>query len=270
VFRFSTLFLALTSIAVTTPGKELTQVQACKQFDSAIVMIDAYQYGSGFIVSPDGWILTAAHLVFNSETQKTVENIKVHLSDGSVVSATPIVPVEETRLHDFALLKVDKSNLPFLQIGDEGDDPVGAPIALIGFPLSTGIAMKFCLSGNIVAVAKASVGERNTQINIVFFQGVSIKGISGAPMISLGSGKVIGIENIRLTGIGKALEKSKKEAEAAVKSGGSVSILGVNITPTIYNLIDVLDQQLANGLGAGNGISAARLAIEKANKEHKK
>lgn len=259
------LFFAF-GFAVPT-HEPLTQVQACKQFDPAIVGIEAYQSGSGFLVSSNGWILTAAHLILNPETGKSSDTIKIHMSDGSVLVATEVLPASETRAHDFALLKVDKSNLPFLVLGDEGEVPIGSPITIIGFPLSTGIALKFCLSGSIVA--KPSVTEAGTQFNIVFFQGVSVKGISGAPIISLDTGKVIGIENVRLAGITPALEKTKKETQALATSGSSVSIMGVNFVPTIFNILDVLDTQLANGLGAGNGISAARLAIDKA-KQNKK
>lgn len=267
--------------------KPMTQVDVCRQFNPPVVEIDAfierkpnngdgiainYSRGTGFIVSSDGLILTAAHLLINPDTGKAFDSITVHsLPDGSTAPATLVVPLNETVVHDFALLHVDKSNLPSLPLGNENDVIDGSPIAIIGFPLSVGLKLpiKFCLSGTVVA--KVGVGIKgSTQLNVIFFQGVSIKGISGAPIISLNTGRVVGIENLRLTGIGPALEQTKKDTEAAVRSGSSVSIMGVNLAPTLYNVIDVLDTQLANGLGAGNGITAARLTIEKARKENKK
>lgn len=266
--RLLLLFFVLGSLAdASTVNKPLTHAQACEQFDSAVVGIEAYQNGTGFIVSSDGWILTAAHLIFNPETQKDADTINVYMPDGSKVSATLVLPTSETRSHDFALIKISKDHLPFLVLGDEADAAVGSSITLIGFPLSTGLVIKFCLTGNIAA--KTVIGKGDSQTSIVFFQGVSIKGISGAPLISLDTGKVIGIENVRLTGITPALEKTKRDAQAQARTGGSVSIMGLNIVPTVYNIIDVLDTQLANGLGAGNGVTAARLAMDKARKERK-
>jgi S1-C subfamily serine protease len=246
--------------------KPLTQVEACQEFDSAIVGIHGYENGTGFIVSSDGWILTAAHLVINPTTRQNNSVIQVFMPDGSLQLAIQVVPIEEALLHDFALLKVDKINLPHLEVGSENDVAVGSNITIIGFPLSTGIVMKFCLAGTIVA--KATVAKGGTQINIVFFQGISIKGISGAPMISLDTGKVIGIENLRLTGIGPSLEKTKEELASGM--GGGVIISGIQFGPVLSDLVNTLDTQLANGLGAGNGTSAAGLAFKQAQRDYQK
>ncbi len=49
-------------LAETMP---ITQQQACSRFSSAVVSVDAggQTHGTGFIVSPDGYVLTASHLV---------------------------------------------------------------------------------------------------------------------------------------------------------------------------------------------------------------
>lgn len=259
--------LLLGLLSAQNSNKPLTQVEACKQFDSAIVGIQADQSsGTGFIVSSDGWILTAAHVVIDPATKQNSSNIQVLMPDRSLLPAIQVVPVEDALLHDFALLKVDKINLPYLQLGNENDVPVGSNIAIVGYPLSTGIAMKFCLAGAVVA--KASVAKSDTQISIIFFQGISIKGISGAPMISLDTGKVIGIENIRLTGIGPSLERTKQQLASGM--GGGVVISGIQFGPVLSDLVNTLDTQLANGLGAGNGISAAGLALDKAQRGNHK
>lgn len=262
------LLLLNVSVFAQTLAKPLTQVQACKKFGSAIVGIHAYQEGTGLIVSPDGRILTAAHLVIDPATGQNHNAIKVFMPDRSFQPATQVLPIDDALLHDFGLLKVSKSNLPYLQIGNEDDVPIGSNIAILGFPLSAGIAMKFCLSGSIVA--KASVAKGSSKVNIIFFQGVSIKGISGAPIISLDTGKVIGIENVKLTGIGPGLEKTQKELAAG--KGRGVSISGIDFGPVMLDMVNTLDTQLANGLGAGNGAYAAGLALKQAQRsqENKK
>jgi S1-C subfamily serine protease len=272
------IVLCLMSLTILLSAQEkphhFTQVEACRKFTPSIVGIQATQQigapggeaGSGFIVSPDGWILTAAHVVINLETRQNYPIIQVVMPNGKIQTAVQMTPIPEALLHDFALLKVEGSNLPFLQVGNEDDIPVGANFALIGLPLSTGIAMKFCLSGTVVAKASSVLGR--AKISIVFFQGVSIKGISGAPMISLDSGKVIGIEDIRLTGIGPALEQTQKELAAGAGSG--VIISGIDFGPVLRDLVNTLDNQLANGLGAGNGASVAGLALKEAQREYEK
>lgn len=64
------------------------------------------------------------------------------MPDGSKVPASLMLPTIQTTVHDFALLKVDKTKLPFLALGDESDIPIGSPITIIGFPLSAGASMK--------------------------------------------------------------------------------------------------------------------------------
>jgi S1-C subfamily serine protease len=44
----------------------ITQVEACKTFRSSIVHVDtSVMHGTGFIVAPDAWIITALHVVAN-------------------------------------------------------------------------------------------------------------------------------------------------------------------------------------------------------------
>jgi hypothetical protein len=249
MFKHLMVTLFLTTVALTqTSPKPLTQVEACQKFTPAVVGIQAGPgSGSGFIVSSDGWIVTAAHVVVDLPTRQNYPTISVFMPNGTMEPARQMLPTDQAMVHDLALLKVDKTNLPYLKLGNERDIPVGSPITIIGFPISTGIAMKFCLAGNIAA--KASQGVGDAQINVVFFQGVSVKGISGAPIISLENGSVIAIEDLRLTGIGPGLERAKQELAAGAGSG--VIISGLNFGPVMKDLVNVLDEQLANGLGAG-------------------
>jgi hypothetical protein len=60
-------------------------------------------------------------------------------------------------------------------------------------------------------VAQTSIPLGNLQFRkTIFFQGVSIKGISGAPFISLVSGKVVGVVSTKLTAISMSLEKQRR------------------------------------------------------------
>lgn len=81
--------------------------------------------GSGFIVSPDGYIVTAAHVV------KGAQKIIVSLTNHHQYTAH-LVGLS-TRM-DVALLKIDAKNLPMVQIGDSGKLEVGQWVLAVGSP----------------------------------------------------------------------------------------------------------------------------------------
>ncbi|HWH56664.1 MAG TPA: serine protease [Terriglobales bacterium] len=218
--------------------------------------------GTGFIVSSDGWIVTAAHVVIDPDTGQADKKIQVVLpgvNDGKPVDATLKSANDQfTRIHDFALLEVGWKNLPFLALGDEHKDltSLGDDLTIIGFPFSVlnGAAIKFCLSASFAAPTGADtpVGK----LDIIFFQGPSIKGVSGSPVISLATGKVVGIANLSLAGIGPALKEQERRV-ADSRQHMQITLGGVNFADAVGGILQVLDNQLANGLGAATGAKDA-------------
>jgi Do/DeqQ family serine protease len=85
--------------------------------------------GSGVIVRSDGHILTNHHVVDGAE------DIRVDLTDRRTVRATL---VGSDPLSDLAVLKVDQSNLPVLNLGDSDKTRVGDVVLAIGNPLGVG------------------------------------------------------------------------------------------------------------------------------------
>ena len=76
--------------------------------------------GSGFIVSPDGYILTNTHVVGNAD------EVTVRLTDRREFPAKVIGADERT---DVAVIKINAANLPTVKLGDPAEDqarPVGA------------------------------------------------------------------------------------------------------------------------------------------------
>lgn len=111
--------------------------------------------------------------------------------------------------------------------------------------------------------------DGQVQVDVVYFQGPSIKGVSGSPIISRENGKVVGIVSAKLSGIGQALEATREQIKAAQGSGGYVRIMGVNPLESTGLIINVLDDQLANGLGVAVGINDAAEEVEQAKKHPK-
>ncbi|HUZ06668.1 MAG TPA: Do family serine endopeptidase [Candidatus Paceibacterota bacterium] len=87
--------------------------------------------GSGVIVSPDGYILTANHVVSGEE------EIKVAFGDGSKKEYTAKV-IGTDRLTDIAVLKIDATNLPAITLGDSDQLEVGDVVLAIGNPYGVG------------------------------------------------------------------------------------------------------------------------------------
>ncbi len=81
--------------------------------------------GSGVMVSEDGLIVTAGHVV-NRATK-----ITVRLNDGREFEATDWCKEDST---DLGLIKIDSNSLPFVSIGDSGEELLGNLIFIVGCP----------------------------------------------------------------------------------------------------------------------------------------
>ena len=137
-------------------------------------------YGSGFILSKDGYILTNAHVVSDAT------EIKVVLTDKQQFSAKLIGLDKRT---DIALLKVYAQNLPSVIIGKPEYLKVGEWVAAIGAPFGF---------DNSVTAGIVSAKGRNLpdETYVPFIQtDVAINpGNSGGPLFNL-HGEVIGINS---------------------------------------------------------------------------
>jgi serine protease Do len=135
--------------------------------------------GSGFIIDPDGYVVTNFHVI------EGADEIKVRLHDNTTVSATIIGQDEKT---DLALLKVDyEGSLPAAEWGDSDALRIGDWVLAIGNP--------FGLGGSVTAgIVSARARDINAGPYDDFIQSdASInRGNSGGPMFDI-DGKVIGI-----------------------------------------------------------------------------
>src|SRR4029077_5538839 len=102
IMSVGVIFL-LTLYGESQTGKSLTQKDICKQSMPAVVRIDVAEgVASGFIVSADGWILTAGHVVFNQQTGEQLTTVSVRLPDRSTAFAKVFID-KESMTRDFAL-----------------------------------------------------------------------------------------------------------------------------------------------------------------------
>jgi len=134
--------------------------------------------GSGFIISPDGYILTCAHVIANAS------EIVVRLTDRREFEAK-VIGMDERA--DVGLLKIDASDLPTLKLGDASKLEVGEWVLAIGAPFG----FENSATAGIVSAKGRSLPNESY---VPFIQtDVAINpGNSGGPLFNL-KGEVVGI-----------------------------------------------------------------------------
>ena len=189
---------AVVKISVTTERKLTSAQPNTPQFDSEQVPEFFRRYfenlpqqpsprshqgggfGSGFVLSQDGFIVTNAHVV------KDATEITVSLPDRRQFDATLIGSDVRT---DLALLKVDATALPVLELGDSDDLNVGQWVLAIGSPFG----FEYTATQGIVSALSRSLPDGNY---VPFVQtDVAVNpGNSGGPLFDL-DGKVVGVNS---------------------------------------------------------------------------
>jgi len=140
--------------------------------------------GSGFIISPDGYILTNTHVVSNSS------KITVKLTDRREFDAKVVGQDERT---DVAVIKiVAKGELPVVRLGDSNKLRPGQWVLAIGSPFGFENSVT---AGVVSAIARGNVGEGGNGYVPFIQTDVAVNpGNSGGPLFNL-NGEVVGINS---------------------------------------------------------------------------
>jgi len=138
--------------------------------------------GSGFIISPDGYILTNGHVVADSD------DVTVRLADAKREFKAKVVGVD--RRTDVALLKVDAKDLPSAKLGNSSQVEPGQWVAAIGSPFG----FDNTITAGIVSATRRALPDESF---VPFIQtDVAVNpGNSGGPLINL-RGEVVGINSM--------------------------------------------------------------------------
>ncbi len=202
---------------------------------------EAGSLGSGFIISPDGYVVTNNHLVQGAGGTGTVDTVTVITTDRKEYTAR-IVGRDETS--DLAVLKIDARNLPYVQWGDSTRARVGDWVLAIGNPYGLGGTVT---AGIISALHRGITGVGAYDRYIQTDASINM-GNSGGPMFDL-NGNVIGINSALISptgasvGIGLAIptELAKPVVDALMRGQRPQrGYLGVGLQP--------LDESLAPSL----------------------
>jgi serine protease Do len=203
---------------------------------------EAGSLGSGFIISPDGYVVTNNHLIQGVNGTGTVDTVTVILTNRKEYTAR-IVGRDEAS--DLALLKIEGSNLPYVNFGDSTRARVGDWVMAIGNPYGLGGTVTAGIisalhRGGITGGAYDRYIQTDASINM---------GNSGGPMFDM-AGNVIGINSALISptgasvGIGLAIPaEAAKPVIDALRRGQRPQrgYLGVGLQP--------LDEDIAASLG---------------------
>ena len=150
--------------------------------------------GSGFIISPDGYIVTNNHVVAPARADAVVEQITVTMSDRTEYEAEV---VGRDPLADIAVLKINPSRpLPFVRFGDSNEVRVGDWVVAIGNPFGLGGTV----TAGIVSALHRNIGAGLYDRYIQTDASIN-SGNSGGPMFDL-EGNVVGINTALISPTG--------------------------------------------------------------------
>lgn len=195
--------------------------------------------GSGFVLTPDGYILTNAHVV------EGADEVLVTLTDKREFKAKLIGADKRT---DVAVVKIQATGLPAVKVGDMSRLKVGEWVMAIGSPFGL---------DNSVTAGIVSAKQRDTGDYLPFIQtDVAINpGNSGGPLINM-RGEVVGINSQIYSrsggfmGISFAIPMDEAmRVSEQLRSNGRVTRgrIGVQIEPVSKELAESIGLSKAQG-----------------------
>lgn len=194
------------------------------EISSSIVTIESLNnrgksFGSGVIISEDGYIITAFHnLSGNLSTVKIAE--KTYLAN--------LIGFDEYA--DLAVLKINEENLNHIKFSDQENLEIGQTVYAIGNPYNIGISV----SRGILSATGRNFG--NPYLDIIQTDAAINKGNSGGPMFD-SKGNLIGINTAIFSTSG---------------NGGSIGIgfaIPTNIAASVINQLKNTGQVVRGWLG---------------------
>jgi serine protease Do len=205
--------------------------------------------GSGIVLASDGWIVTNAHVVEGSR------RIRVRLDQESETSASQNGRSRHTLLEakliladrdtDLAILKVDATGLPTLDLSDSSELRQGQVVLAFGSPLG----LDNSVSMGVVSSVARQLDPDSPAIYVQTDAAIN-PGNSGGPLVNT-SGQVVGVNTLILTqsggseGIGLAIPSNViRSVYEQARNGGHVHHHGIgvsarNITPALASGLDL-------------------------------
>lgn len=196
---FIVTVIFISSITCVKPGgavadQDKDAVESVKKVKPCIVTVTTRLEGtgkegggSGVIISPEGYILTNAHVIQGART------IQVMTANGKKYSA---FLVRASSDHDLAVIKVNTSGLAVPRFGDSSKLQLGESVLAIGNPLR----FPFTVTRGCVSALNRDIKAKGVMYRDLIQTDAAINpGSSGGALINL-TGEVVGINTLVYTG----------------------------------------------------------------------
>lgn len=213
-------------------------VVGIKSFDGK--SSDSYSWGSGIVVSSDGYILTNTHVIDEGE------RATVQLYDGTTCAAKLVAADSQS---DVAILKIEKTGLTPAVFASSKNIRTGDAVCAIGNPLSPDYSLT--MTSGIISATSREVSYNGAVMNLLQTDTSINEGNSGGPLFN-DRGQVIGITNMKIVssfsnieGIGFAIPSDTLQSiVAALMNDGAVygrSTIGITVGPISEDIADYYD-----------------------------
>jgi serine protease Do len=217
-------------------------------------------YGSGVIISADGYIITNNHVI------EDAESVEVKLNDNRTFSAEIIGRDPST---DIALLKIKANDLPYIRYGDSEQLKLGEWVLAVGNPFN----LTSTVTAGIVSAKGRSLGILDNDLRIESFiqtDAALNMGNSGGALVNT-KGLLVGITSAIVSPSGAYAGNSfaipvtiVKKVVEDLKQYGEVqrAIIGVNIMEVTqedaekYKLSEVKGARISNVIADGSAEAA--------------
>ena len=176
--------------------------------------------GTGVIISENGYIVTNAHVIYDSEYGAgEADSVSVLLENEKTYDAEVIGYDVDC---DLAVLKIDETGLTAAEFGNSDELKLGESVIAIGNPL--GFDLMDTVTGGMISGLGRHITINNKAMNLIQTDAAINSGNSGGPLINK-YGQVIGINSSKMSSSYGSSEASIEGIGFAIPSNATASII---------------------------------------------
>ncbi len=210
--------------------------------------------GSGFLIRPDGYIVTNYHVIQNAD------KITVNLKGGKKYDAKV---VGADRKYDLAILKINAKNLPYLEMGDSDRLQIGQWVVAVGNPYG----LHETVTVGIISALNRSISNSKEEGYLIQTDAAINPGNSGGPLVNL-KGEVIGINeailsNAQNIGFAIPIKLLKDNLDALINEGkithaeSTVPWLGIYMHDVNEDMTEYFNLPFKTGVYVGRVVAGS-------------